>query len=583
MAPATPSIIASSIADEQNILTSPTSDSSDGHGPSHARLTPESERESNGSDLNDLEQYEGYELKDVGKVAKTHGHASSSQVSDSNSEIDLHDDQKDQNGLSCTSQEETRIKRKLTTHLTLFVALLYLAAFLDRSNIGNAKVAGLKDDLSLTDSQFEWLLTGFYITYILFQWLALMYKVVPPHIWIAICVGSWGVLASLQALVTSWRTLLAIRVLLGIGEAAFGSGVPFYLSFFLKRDEHAFATGLFIAAAPLATSFASSLAYAIVSLGDKAGIASWRLLFLAEGFPAVVLSIWTWFWIPDSPATARWLTPRERVIAVSRLRKERSHAPVSHQTTEKVSVFSRKNKIRGLDFSEVRRTLRDPKAWLTSSIFFCCNVAFSSMPVFLPTIINQMGFPSHLSQALSAPPFLLATVTVLVTSHLSDRYRSRSIPLIIHALFATSGYLILAFSPPILHLPPILLYLATFPICFGFFSAVTLTISWTIVNQRSDDAKGTAQAVLQTIGQLGPLVGTRLYPDEQAKEGFVVGHSICAIAMAATVFLAFVLRTVLRRENLNEGTERKEGEDAVPLVSGSNGVAKAHPRFELML
>ena len=112
--------------------------------------------------------------------------------------------------------------------------------------------------------------------------MTVCYQLFPPHIYISCCVCAWGVLASLQSIVSSFGGILVLRVFLGIGEAAF-VGIPFYLSFFFRKDELAFRIGLFISAAPLATSFASSLAYAIVRFGDGTGIASWRLLFLVEG------------------------------------------------------------------------------------------------------------------------------------------------------------------------------------------------------------------------------------------------------------------------------------------------------------
>jgi MFS family permease len=210
---------------------------------------------------------------------------------------------------------------------------------LDRSNIGNAKIAGLTDDLNLSDSQYEWLLTAFYIMYILFEWMTVMYQIVPPHIYVSICVCAWGVLASLQSLATSYAYLLVLRALLGIGEAAF-VGIPFYLTFFFRREELAFRTGLFVSAAPLATSFASSLAWAIVKMGDKTGIASWRLLFLIEGFPAVLVAVACWYWLPDSPSTARWLNRRQRKIATLRLRKETDAATGS--TGKQSSILQRR-------------------------------------------------------------------------------------------------------------------------------------------------------------------------------------------------------------------------------------------------
>lgn len=173
--------------------------------------------------------------------------------------------------------------------------------------------------------------------------------------------------------------MLILRILLGVSEAAFGPGVPFYLSFFFKRNELAFRTGLFISAAPLASSFASSLAFVIVKFGSHTGIDSWRLLFILEGFPSVIVSIWAWYWIPDSPSTVLWLSTRERSIATVRLRRDKGNSRVHVAATER----------KRFDWSAVGKTLCDPKSYLTAGCFFSLNVAFSSMPVFSPVIIQK--------------------------------------------------------------------------------------------------------------------------------------------------------------------------------------------------
>ena len=549
-----------------------------GSGESSTRMTPESDSEDE-HDLDDLEETGGYELQDLGKERhKAPRTGSSKEQATAGADEDDESDYEEEDGALrgrgssratsvasfelYTPDEERRVRRKLDTRLVLFVALLYLLSFLDRSNIGNAKIAGLTDDLDLSDNQYEWLLTVFYITYILFEWMTLCFKIFRPHIYIACCVCAWGVLASLQSLATSWAYLLVVRALLGIGEAAF-VGIPFYLSFFFRREELAFRVGLFIAAAPLATTFASSLAWAIVRFGTGTGIASWRLLFLVEGFPACLVAVWAWFWIPDAPGTARWLNARERKIATLRMRKEAAaNADPEKPGAHSSNVPRHKRKFM---WNEVSKTLKDPKSYLTAGMFFCCNVAFSSMPVFLPSIVNSMGFSRLASQGLSAPPFFFAFIAVLITAFLSDRLRSRSIPMMFNGALAMSGYL-LATVAGAMHSGPALRYLATFPICAGFFSAVTVVITWTINNQASDEGKGTGMAILQVIGQMGPLVGTRLYPDHDAPY-YVTGMSVCAGAMSMVVVLAFALRMVLRRENRKRRARRKEAEGEA-LVGG---------------
>jgi MFS family permease len=123
--------------------------------------------------------------------------------------------------------------------------------------------------------------------------------------YISICIMSWGILASLQAVVTSFGSLVVLRALLGVGEAAFGPGVPFYLSFFFRRNELAFRTGLFISASPLSASFAGALAYLITKVGEHGPLSPWRLLFLLEGFPSVLVAVWAWDFIPDGPGLVR--------------------------------------------------------------------------------------------------------------------------------------------------------------------------------------------------------------------------------------------------------------------------------------
>jgi MFS family permease len=188
----------------------------------------------------------------------------------------------------------------------------------------------------------------------------LRFRLIPPHIYLTIVVLSWGIIASLQSLANSFSTLLILRIVLGISEAAF-CGVPFYLSFFYRREELAFRTGLFISAAPLATSFASSLAWLITAVAQTGAIAPWRLLFLVEGFPSVLVAWYCWGHVADGPEDAWFLGKRERVVAVERLRKDVDDEEPLNEKGQK-----RKNTVK---LSEVFQALRDPKCYLTAVSF----------------------------------------------------------------------------------------------------------------------------------------------------------------------------------------------------------------------
>jgi MFS family permease len=112
-----------------------------------------------------------------------------------------------------------------------------MLSFLDRSNIGNANAAGMSKDLGISDPQYQWLLTIFYIAYIVFEWMVLLWKVLPPHIYATCCIFSWGLVSMLQGVAQTWHGMMALRFLLGVAEAGFGPGVPYFMSFFYLREE----------------------------------------------------------------------------------------------------------------------------------------------------------------------------------------------------------------------------------------------------------------------------------------------------------------------------------------------------------
>ena len=118
-----------------------------------------------------------------------------------------------------TPEEETAVIRKLDWHLLPFVFLLYMLAVLDRSNLGNARLAGLEKSIDLKGNHYQWLGTIFYIAYICSQWLLIGWKRFPPHIYCAIAVFFWGFVATIQATVSSWAGLMACRFFLGVSEA----------------------------------------------------------------------------------------------------------------------------------------------------------------------------------------------------------------------------------------------------------------------------------------------------------------------------------------------------------------------------
>lgn len=330
-------------------------------------------------------------------------------------------------------------------------------------------------------------------------------------------------------------------------------------------------------AAPLATAFASSLAWVILKLGQSSPVAPWRLLFLLEGFPAVLVATIAWRVIPDSPDQATYLTAREKQIARARL-----HAP-SHgkgKANHDLTAPTRRQRWGPSPLFLITHAcqstyavLGDPVPWTTAAIFFLTNVAYSSLPVFLPAILAQMGHSPLASQALSAPPYLVAFAAVLAVAKLSDALRARALLIATAALASAAGYGFLAVAPRLLLLTAsnddrpdrgleMPRYLALYPAAGGFFCVVVLTMVWNVNNIREGQSKGGAFALMQVVGQLGPLVGTRLYPKTDGP-WFERGMGVCAAAMFGVAVLAVGLRWRLVRANrrLDERAREGEGDD----------------------
>ncbi|CAG9948503.1 unnamed protein product [Clonostachys rosea f. rosea IK726] len=163
-----------------------------------------------------------------------------------------------------------------------------LCSYLDRGNIGNAKTAGVQDDLRLNDSQkWVWVLNSFYITYTLFEWTTLLWKLLPAHLYIAGLSLMWGIAATCTGTVKNMAGICACPAALGILEAAFGAGAPYFLSLFYQRQELGLRVAILIGMSPLGNCFASSLAYGISQIHSS--VETWRLILLIGNPPLAQL------------------------------------------------------------------------------------------------------------------------------------------------------------------------------------------------------------------------------------------------------------------------------------------------------
>lgn len=196
-----------------------------------------------------------------------------------------------------------------------------------------------------------------------------------------------------------------------------------------------------------------------------------------------------------------------------------------------------------------------------------------------------MGYTPLTSQALSAPPYLLAFLIVLATAYTSDRTGTRSPYLIAHALVSSLSYLAIAATGYFhTHLPDglhtFIRYICVYPAVAGFFSAITLIITWSMDNRVEKEGKGASIAILNLIGQCGPLLGTRLYPESDGP-WYIRGMAVCGLFMAFVAVLAVALRVILIRAN-REAIRDSAGSARTGGSADGAGEADGEERDELI-
>ncbi|KAF8529114.1 MFS transporter [Hysterangium stoloniferum] len=432
-----------------------------------------------------------------------------------------------------------RVLWKLDIHTLPALALLWLANFLDRTNIGNAGIAGLRVDLHLRGNQFNTALAVFYVTYILSElpsnWVL---KRVHANRWLPFIVFAWGTVTTLSGFMKNFGGLIAVRLFLGLCEGGLLPGMVLYLSSIYKRNELQLRIGIFYASASLSGAFGGLLAFGITKMDGVRGIEGWRWIFIIEGIATIVVAIISAMLLPRGIRTASFLTEEERAFALNRLRVSNFAAS---QTAAKaalspVSEIQEKEEALGLEavpagsmlmdeeeafeWGEVRRGLLDVQAWLTGFAYACFIVSLYSYSLFLPTIIAGLGFSGGQAQLHTVPPYVPAVVFTLVVALLSDRWGWRG-PFILMCLPMTIAGYILAIAAKTNSAR----YAAVFLMAAGVYPCGPCILAIISNNSSGHYKRATTGALQLMLGNCGGFIATFIYTADQAPR-YKRGHTI---------------------------------------------------------
>lgn len=323
--------------------------------------------------------------------------------------------------------DEARVLRKVALRLLPFIGLLYFVAYLDRVNVGYAALT-MNADIGLSAAAYGAGAGIFFLGYFLFEVPSnLILEKVGARRWIARIMVSWGLLSAGMAFIDGPVAFYVVRFLLGVAEAGFFPGMILYLTYWFPWSERGRIVAAFMLAIPISAVVGAPLSTALLDV-SVFGLAGWRTMFLLEGLPAVVLGVVVFFWMTDRPAAAAWLSDPEKATLQQALDRDHVAAEDSH-------------------LHSLRHALTSPKVWKYAFVYFGAVMGSYGLGFWMPQIVKGFGGLTNQQTGLvTAVPYLLAAIAMLLWGRHADRTGERLWHFILPALLAAGGFLLAATS-----------------------------------------------------------------------------------------------------------------------------------------
>jgi D-galactonate transporter len=430
---------------------------------------------------------------------------------------------------------EAKTYSKVDWRLIPFLFLCYILAYLDRVNVGFAKLQMLKD-LSLSDAAFATGAGIFFIGYFFFEVPSnILLKKYGARTWIARIMVSWGIISSAMLFVKGEWSFYAMRFLLGIAEAGFFPGIIFYLTLWYPSKHRSTRTAWFVAAIAVSGVIGNPISGWIMDvLSGHMGMAGWQWLFLFEGVPSIIVGVWVIFYLDSSIQEAKWLNAAQKEVLVRNLEAEDKH---KHE----VSVVD---------------AFKSGKVYVLAAIYFTLMIGLYGIAFWLPTIVKAFGVKGYLQVGLiTAIPYGVAVIGMILLSRSSDRTGERRL----HYVFnVTAGGIGLILSG-IFAGNPVLAVLFLSIATLGVIGSMPLF--WPIP---SAFLAGTAAAagigIVNSVGNLGGYVGPNV--PIWAKQ-FSNDPSAALYIIAGILFIGALLTLFFIPKSVNVGSAVSANEGRV--------------------
>ncbi|WP_018546500.1 MFS transporter [Streptomyces sp. LaPpAH-108] len=320
---------------------------------------------------------------------------------------------------------ENAVFRKVVRRIVPFLVLCYIVSYLDRVNVGFAKLQ-MSDDLGFSEASYGLGAGLFFIGYFLFEVPSnLLLQRVGARTWIARIMISWGVVSAAFVFVTDEATFYVLRFLLGAAEAGFYPGVILYCTYWFPSHRRARVIAMFMSAIPVAGIFGNPLSgWILDAFHGTGGWQGWQWMFALEALPALVVGVVTLFYLDNGVRDAKWLSDEEKAVVERALAEDAAHRSVH---------------------GKVWDGFRDPKVWLMSLIYFCFVMGQYALTFWMPTFVESTGIKGNFAiGVLSSVPFLAALVAMNLFGRSADRRRERRWHLVVPSLMGAVGFTLAA-------------------------------------------------------------------------------------------------------------------------------------------
>jgi MFS family permease len=426
-----------------------------------------------------------------------------------------------------TESFEATTYRKVDVRIVPFLFLCYILAYLDRVNVGFAKLQMLKD-LSMSDAAFATGAGIFFIGYFFFEVPSnVLLKKFGARMWIARIMISWGVISACMIFVKGQWSFYGLRFLLGLAEAGFFPGVIFYLTLWYPSRFRSTRTAWFVAAIAVSGVVGNPISGWIMDmLSGAMKLAGWQWLFLSEGIPSILVGLVVIFYLDSSIEEAKWLTREEKALLAQNLEAE------DKQKTEHKLIDA----------------FTSGKVWVLCAIYFTLMIGLYGIAFWLPTIVKAFGLKGYLRVGLiTAIPYGVAVIGMILLSNHSDKTGERRLHYVANVVAGAVGLVLSGVfaSNPVLAI--VFLSMGT----LGVIGSMPLF--WPLP---SAFLAGTAAAagigIVNSVGNLGGYVGpnipiwARHFSSDRSAALYIIAGILMVGALLTYFFIPQTLRVRVR-------------------------------------